>query len=792
MKKRLLPSICLLILAITHPCYSQVFVKHDAAGANNGTSWADAYTDLKTALSAAAPGSEIWVAAGTYKPDVPNGDPASTFLINKNLRLLGGFNGMETAAGQRNPQTNLTILSGDLNEDDVDDNFVSFKSDNVMTVVTINANITNETLIDGFTIEGGQADGVAGGADKNGGGIYSNGAPVIRYCTITQNFSTISGGGIFIAGTNANGIKMESCQFLKNRSQLKGGAVFVNGLKGAGLVVSQCEFTGNKAISPVGTTKTLGGGISTESSNLIVANSTFNENISEDWGGAIQFFAAADSVSVELSECEFSKNESKSGAGFDFSVNDQQVRHGNRILVSKCNFSGNKSVAGNPGGFPHGGAIYAFYRNAVGGLVNIDSCDFTNNSTIGNGSAIGIDWAGSSGDFSMANSNFIGNSAKDYYATVFIWNVVFSASNHGAGSVVVKNCLFENNTSKYSAGLDIGDDSSGGVEYAVSDCLFKQNYASSYSGGLTLYSNVGSASSFDVESCNFENNTANAAAGAVWLVVSSNDFQGKMHNCKLENNQSPKKGSAIAAFLFEATSNLPTGAVFSVENSLIANNTGNSAISLDSFPGLGLLNCTIADNHGGIKLANQSGLTLQNTILYNPGFTDYTTATDNVTFTSLGGNLIGDSLSVQLQPSDKQELDPLFVVGGDYHLTAGSPCIDSGINDGVSAQFDLDGNPRMVNGVVDIGAYESMFTPAREVLWLGEASVSPNPAGDFLTIQLSENTSKVSDVQVFDTQGRLVLHANKQQLDVQGLATGMYSLRVVSGERVFSGKFIKQ
>ncbi|MBK8562442.1 MAG: T9SS type A sorting domain-containing protein [Saprospiraceae bacterium] len=69
--------------------------------------------------------------------------------------------------------------------------------------------------------------------------------------------------------------------------------------------------------------------------------------------------------------------------------------------------------------------------------------------------------------------------------------------------------------------------------------------------------------------------------------------------------------------------------------------------------------------------------------------------------------------------------------------------------------------------------------------------LSPNPASDFLNIQLSETTAPPT-VQVFDAQGRLVLLATGQRLDIQGLAAGIYSLRSVVGERVFVRKFVKQ
>lgn len=51
--------------------------------------------------------------------------------------------------------------------------------------------------------------------------------------------------------------------------------------------------------------------------------------------------------------------------------------------------------------------------------------------------------------------------------------------------------------------------------------------------------------------------------------------------------------------------------------------------------------------------------------------------------------------------------NPLFVAEGDYHFLAGSPCIDAGTNQPwMTSATDLDGNPRIVNSIVDIGAYE--------------------------------------------------------------------------------------
>lgn len=68
------------------------------------------------------------------------------------------------------------------------------------------------------------------------------------------------------------------------------------------------------------------------------------------------------------------------------------------------------------------------------------------------------------------------------------------------------------------------------------------------------------------------------------------------------------------------------------------------------------------------------------------------------------------------------ETDPGFVqrghwtadgawIDGDYHLLQGSPCIDAGCLDVLPqlGEVDLDGNPRIINGIVDMGAYESRY-----------------------------------------------------------------------------------
>ena len=103
--------------AQTNDPQSVLYVQADAAGAGDGTSWADAYNTLQDALTVAVPGSEIWVAAGTYVPGGP-GDRTATFQLRTGVGIYGGFAGTEASRDERDPAAHEAILSGDLNGND--------------------------------------------------------------------------------------------------------------------------------------------------------------------------------------------------------------------------------------------------------------------------------------------------------------------------------------------------------------------------------------------------------------------------------------------------------------------------------------------------------------------------------------------------------------------------------------------------------------------------------------------------------------------------------------------------
>lgn len=162
----------------------RLYVKRDATGANDGTSWENAFVDLTDAVAvAASPGlgvTEIWVAAGKYIPDRGTNNRDTAFRLANGVTIYGGFAGTETDFAQRDPQANLTILSGDIGQP-------GFPMDNCYH--TLLAEDVDETArLDGFQVSDGRASDLRLLLRSVAGGVMINRAsPSIARCTITGN-----------------------------------------------------------------------------------------------------------------------------------------------------------------------------------------------------------------------------------------------------------------------------------------------------------------------------------------------------------------------------------------------------------------------------------------------------------------------------------------------------------------------------------------------------------------------------------------------------------------------------
>ncbi|GAB5519161.1 MAG: hypothetical protein RhofKO_14120 [Rhodothermales bacterium] len=253
-------------------CDDQCYVNVAATGANDGTSWTNAFTSLQVALRGADSGDEIWVAAGTYYPDAglgqADGNRSASFQLKTGVTLYGGFAGSETSLGQRSIADNPTILSGDLDQNDGAD--FANNSENAYHVVTATGPDATAVL-DGFTITAGNADG--SGDDRRGGGIYViSGSPTLRQNTITGN-SAEFGGGILSAGSPV----ISASTITGNRATVSGGGLST---RTANATLSGSTITGNTAAGN-------GGGVYTTSGVLTITSTTIASNTAVGSGGGI-------------------------------------------------------------------------------------------------------------------------------------------------------------------------------------------------------------------------------------------------------------------------------------------------------------------------------------------------------------------------------------------------------------------------------------------------------------------------------------------------------------------------
>ena len=106
----LLLTACSACIALAAPAGADLhYVRATAAGANDGSSWPDAFTELQLALSAAQTGDQIWVAAGTYEP-TPGDDRSVSFRLDDGIEVYGGFAGHENSRDERGVATRRISL----------------------------------------------------------------------------------------------------------------------------------------------------------------------------------------------------------------------------------------------------------------------------------------------------------------------------------------------------------------------------------------------------------------------------------------------------------------------------------------------------------------------------------------------------------------------------------------------------------------------------------------------------------------------------------------------------------
>ncbi len=340
-------------------------------GAQNGSSWNNAFDSLQDALDVAAVGDEIWVASGVYKPTSQEEDGISrteTFTLIEGVAVYGGFAGDENSLSERDWETNQTILSGDIDSNDtlsggISLSYTDINGSNAYNVVSGNPSITYTvaTILDGFVITGGQTE-VKGGdsskkhteggglafqdnasptlrnlwvvgniaPDDDGAGIHfkDNSSPVLENVTVENNYAGDHGGGIFFEDNNNPTFKNVS--LIKNQGN-KTASLYLHTQNSATLVnVNFCgNFNSNSSNSK------LGAGLSLESNNtVVVINGVFAANVITQNGGGIRMNANND---IDLYQVSISGNQAVDGGGIYLGGSGNNLDVFNSIIWGNSN-----------------------------------------------------------------------------------------------------------------------------------------------------------------------------------------------------------------------------------------------------------------------------------------------------------------------------------------------------------------------------------------------------------------------------------------------------------------------
>jgi len=661
-----------------------IYVDANTPDNNDGSNWGKAYKYLQDALAVAVANDEIWVADGTYKPDENTANPSGTkdrtemFQLINGVEIYGGFpsGGMWQ---DRDPNEYETILSGDLNGDDV--GFTN-NAENSYHVVT-GSGTDATAILDGFTITAGNANSSTYPDDRGAGMLNYDCNTSIVTCNFYANSSLNYGGGTYNCGSSP---RLADCNFSSNSATL-GGALF-NWSSEPNVV--NCSFNTNSA---------RGGAVyNCEYSYPIFSYCMFNNN-SGDYAGAV---FSQDSNSSFL-YCDFNNNSASKSAGAIYNVRSS-------TFLKSCWFKYNNATDA-------GGAIYNWDNSSP----NLTDCFFIENrcDKLLSSDAGAIKNSQNSNP-SISKCTFYQNSCGRYGGAIY---------NYNNSNPILQNCTFEDNTAYNGGGIANWDSSP-----TISNCCFIDNEASSLGGGLfnTEFSNPvlkyctfaynyaatnggGLENWYDcastVTNCIFYRNAAGGGAGMhnqrSNTVVTNCIFNGNIGS-SFPNSQGAGMSNVISS------QTVLVNCTFAANIILFGSTAG---IRNDSDCTLQLTNCILwanKDQSGDGQSAQLEGGTIDINYSHVQNWNETLGGVGNSGANPIFKREPNDGGDGWTNNPDTPDVDEGANDDyGDLHLDTGSLCIDAGDNSEPNlGATDLDGRPRIIDGdcndtdIVDTGAYE--------------------------------------------------------------------------------------
>jgi len=308
-----------------------IYVDRDAPGStHDGVLWTTAFTNVQAALTAAVSSDEIWVAEGVYTPGSADQRDA-TFTLKNGVALYGGFAGTETARDQRDWTVNITVLSGDIDQNDTTDphgvvtTTANIVGNNAYHVVS-GGGTDNTAMLDGFILTAGQANG--SDPTDRGGGMYNNySSPTLTNVSFSGN-QAARGGGMY---NDKSSPTLTNVTFSDNHTGDEGVGGGMFNFNNSSPTLTNVTFSGNTATY-------CGGMLNYSNSRPALTNVSFSGNTTTNSGGGMCNGATS---SPTLTNVTFSGNSAYYGGGMS---NDSY----SSPTLTDVTFSGN--TATNSGG----------------------------------------------------------------------------------------------------------------------------------------------------------------------------------------------------------------------------------------------------------------------------------------------------------------------------------------------------------------------------------------------------------------------------------------------------------
>ena len=497
---------------------------------------------------------------------------------------------------------------------------------------------------------------VTGGKESDGGGISADGAALtLTRVTVTGNTAANCGGGIRLKrGT----LTIAESTIAGNRAEWCGGAI---NNEQCSLTLADSVILGNSAY--------YGGGILARGETISVANTKIVGNVARHGGGI-----RVEEGEVMITGSTVTENYAGSGSGID-------IRSHQNVTITDSTITRNSASTSGGGGIYNEGTLSVADSTISGNSAN---------------------WRGGGiyncRNLSLAGTTVTNNSAK------------FGGGVCSTEKFAISNTIIDGNTAWYGGGIDAlqgtfsitesavtgnsAERSGGGIYFSCGDLTVTDTTISGNSasvGGGVSNSDDGTLT---ITGSKISGNSADRLGGGI-----ANTGQGTLAGTAVVGNKSGGRGGGICNLKGNLTRAFLKTGTFGEEEDL----------SFDGRSILALINVTVAGNSaeeaGGID--SYCEFELNNSIVALNAADGESGDIGGISGDRISGtnNIVGGDPLFTVPPVF-EEGKPTGADAVDLSLKEGSPAIDAGANDTVKTEADLAGNPRIVNGTVDIGAYE--------------------------------------------------------------------------------------